>query len=266
MSSSSFSAASTFPKQRVACFRPFLLAFLPSGLRAFPIVNLVISLVAVGSSVGIGVTPSHGSPYEAGSPRNPFPGVGSQYLPRGEGVSVNSSPDAMLNGTLVASAARLHRVRESCSRPRLACASPMSAVRPRAAVARTAHYRASATWIPLRAAAAPSLLLPVRLASRTRCLWPRGGHRYECRAGIGLKKGVGVIGLAGVSLSMTASIGAPGPSLFLAAFEPFLGLRTASETSTPFASYVACIFHNVDVATKKLSRHRLPLACCHLQP
>lgn len=112
MSSSSFSAASTFPKQRVACFRPFLLAFLPSGLRAFPIVNLVISLVAVGSSVGIGVTPSHGSPYEAGSPRNPFPGVGSQYLPRGEGVSVNSSPDAMLNGTLVASAARLHRVRE----------------------------------------------------------------------------------------------------------------------------------------------------------
>ncbi|THZ60835.1 hypothetical protein D6C86_04803 [Aureobasidium pullulans] len=62
--------------------------------------------------LSIGVTPSHGSPYEAGSPRNPFPGVGSQYLPRGEGVSVHSSPDAMLNGTLVASAARLHRVRE----------------------------------------------------------------------------------------------------------------------------------------------------------
>jgi len=77
-------------------------------------------------------------------------------------------------------------------------------------------------------------------------------------AGVGLKKGVGVIGLAGASLSMTALIGAPGPSLFLAAFEPFLGLRTASEISTPFASYVACLFHNVDIAAKKLSRHRTP--------
>lgn len=94
----------------------------------------------------------------------------------------------------------------------------------------------------------------------------RAGTGTSAGAGIGLKKGVGVMGLANVSLSMTALIGAPGPSLFLAAFEPFLGLRTASETSTPFASYVACIFHNVDMATKKLSRHRLPLACYHLQP
>ena len=161
MSSSSFSAASTFLKQRVAYFSPFLLAFLPLGIRAFPIVKLTISLVAVGGSVIYGVLSSIGSSV----------GIG---IRAGTGTSVGAS--------------------------------------------------------------------------------------------IGLKKGVGVIGLAGVSLSMTALIGAPGPSLFLAAFEPFLGLRTASETSTPFASYVACIFHNVDVATKKLSRHRLPLACCHLQP
>lgn len=37
-----------------------------------------------------------------------------------------------------------------------------------------------------------------------------------------------------------------------------LGLRTAFEISTPFASYAAYLFHNVDVAAKKPSRHRTP--------
>ncbi|THX72761.1 hypothetical protein D6D04_08900 [Aureobasidium pullulans] len=70
-------------------------------------------------------TPSSGTPgsrYEAGSPRNPFPGPGSQFRPRHEAaVSVHTSPDALLNGALVASAERMHRVREQLltpSRPR----------------------------------------------------------------------------------------------------------------------------------------------------
>ncbi|THZ11983.1 hypothetical protein D6C91_08836 [Aureobasidium pullulans] len=70
-------------------------------------------------------TPSSGTPgsrYEAGSPRNPFPSPGSQFLPRHEAaVSVHTSPDALLNGALVASAERMHRVREQLftpSRPR----------------------------------------------------------------------------------------------------------------------------------------------------
>lgn len=54
-----------------------------------------------------------GSRYEAGSPRNPFPGPGSQFRPRHEAAaSVHTSPDALLNGALVASAERMHRVRE----------------------------------------------------------------------------------------------------------------------------------------------------------
>jgi len=70
-------------------------------------------------------TPSSGTPgsrYEAGSPRNPFPGPGSQFRPRHEAaVSVHTSPDALLNGALVASAERMHRVRKQLltpSRPR----------------------------------------------------------------------------------------------------------------------------------------------------
>ncbi|THY90297.1 hypothetical protein D6C92_06815 [Aureobasidium pullulans] len=70
-------------------------------------------------------TPSSGTPcsrYEAGSPRNPFPSPGSQFRPRHEAaVSVHTSPDALLNGALVASVERMHRVREQLltpSRPR----------------------------------------------------------------------------------------------------------------------------------------------------
>ncbi|THY99276.1 hypothetical protein D6C92_02413 [Aureobasidium pullulans] len=63
-----------------------------------------------------------GSRYEPGSPRNPFPGPGSQYRARHEAaVSVHTSPDALLNGALVASAERMHRIREELltpSRPR----------------------------------------------------------------------------------------------------------------------------------------------------
>ena len=44
---------------------------------------------------------------------NPFPGPGSQFRPRHEAAaSVHTSPDALLNGALVASAERMHRVRE----------------------------------------------------------------------------------------------------------------------------------------------------------
>ncbi|THX99411.1 hypothetical protein D6D03_07205 [Aureobasidium pullulans] len=67
---------------------------------------------------------THGpsSRYEPGSPRNPFPGPGCQYRARHEAaVSVHTSPDALLNGALVASAERMHRIREELltpSRPR----------------------------------------------------------------------------------------------------------------------------------------------------
>ncbi|THW27074.1 hypothetical protein D6D25_06261 [Aureobasidium pullulans] len=66
-------------------------------------------------------TPSSGTPgshYEAGSPRNPFHSPGSQFRPRHEAaVSVHTSPDALLNGALVASAERMHRVREQLLTP-----------------------------------------------------------------------------------------------------------------------------------------------------
>lgn len=45
-------------------------------------------------------------------PESPFPGPGSQYSPNSQAVSVHSSPDAILNGTLIASATRLRRVKE----------------------------------------------------------------------------------------------------------------------------------------------------------
>ncbi|THX23435.1 hypothetical protein D6D10_10318 [Aureobasidium pullulans] len=63
-----------------------------------------------------------GSRYEPGTPRNPFPGPGSQHRRRHEApVSIHTSPDALLNGALVASAERMHRMREELltpSRPR----------------------------------------------------------------------------------------------------------------------------------------------------
>lgn len=67
-------------------------------------------------------THGSGSRYEPGTPRNPFPGPGSQYRRRHEvPVSVHTSPDVLLNGALVASAERMHRIREELltpSRPR----------------------------------------------------------------------------------------------------------------------------------------------------
>lgn len=45
-------------------------------------------------------------------PESPFPGPGSRYSSNSQAVSVHSSPDAILNGTLIASATRLRRVNE----------------------------------------------------------------------------------------------------------------------------------------------------------
>ncbi|THW34108.1 hypothetical protein D6D22_08774 [Aureobasidium pullulans] len=82
--------------------------------------NLIASvLLRARTSSG---THGPGCRYEPGSPRNPFPGPGSQYRARHEAaVSVHTSPDALLNGALVASAERMHRIREELltpSRPR----------------------------------------------------------------------------------------------------------------------------------------------------